>query len=149
MYYVVTRCSSSWDCDSSFLKTCFLKKEKRRRRKDHSIHLPAQSLQTTTPRLMDAQSGFGARQSAQLLFDSLNQIFSATSKLATVSAIACCNASIHSFFSLSDSAVKLKIFQVLEIPNIVGSEILYSIYLNHGRNPMCNTINEYTVCRTQ
>lgn len=45
----------------------------------HVRPLPAHFLQMTTPRLTDAHSGCGARQSAQLLLASLNQIFSATS----------------------------------------------------------------------
>lgn len=42
-------------------------------------HTPAQFLQMTTQRLMDAQSGLMALQSAQILLDLLDQIFSATS----------------------------------------------------------------------
>lgn len=41
--------------------------------------VPAQFLQMTTHRLMEAQSGLGALQSAQVLLERLDQTFSATS----------------------------------------------------------------------
>lgn len=70
-------------------------------------HTPAQRLQMTTQRLMEAQSGWAAPQSAQNLLGSTAQMRSATSEVDRASAMAPCMASSHCSFSSSDSAEKL------------------------------------------
>lgn len=70
-------------------------------------HLPAQRLQMTTQRLMEAQSGWGAPQSAQNLLGAAAQMRSATSEVDRASAMAPCMASSHCSFSTSESAEKL------------------------------------------
>lgn len=70
-------------------------------------HTPAQRLQMTTQRLMEAQSGWGAPQSAQNLLGAAAQTRSATSEVDRASATAPCMASSHCSFSSSESAEKL------------------------------------------
>ena len=69
--------------------------------------IPAQRLQMTTQRLMEAQSGWAAPQSAQNLLGAMAQMRSATSEVDRASAMAPCMASSHCSFSSSDSAEKL------------------------------------------
>lgn len=73
----------------------------------HTHHTPAQRLQMTTQRLMEAQSGWAAPQSAQNLLGATAQMRSATSEVDRASAMAPCMASSHCSFSISDSAKKL------------------------------------------
>ena len=61
----------------------------------------------TTQRLMEAQSGWAASQSAQNLLGATAQMRSATSEVDRASAMAPCMASSHCSFSSSDSAEKL------------------------------------------
>lgn len=68
---------------------------------------PAQRLQMTMQRLMEAQSGWAAPQSAQNLLGAAAQMRSATSEVDKASAMAPCMASSHCSFSSSDSAEKL------------------------------------------
>lgn len=70
-------------------------------------YLPAQRLQMTTQRLMEAQSGWAAPQSAQNLLGAAAQMRSATSEVDRASAMAPCMASSHCSFSNSESAEKL------------------------------------------
>lgn len=61
----------------------------------------------TTQRLMEAQSGCAAPQSAQDLLGAAAQMRSATSEVDRASAMAPCMASSHCSFSGSESAEKL------------------------------------------
>lgn len=70
-------------------------------------YLPAQRLQMTMQRLMEAQSGWAAPQSAQNLLGAAAQMRSATSEVDKASAMAPCMASSHCSFSNSESAEKL------------------------------------------
>lgn len=72
-----------------------------------STHTPAQRLQMTTQRLMEAQSGCAAPQSAQSLLGAAAQMRSVTSEVDRASAMAPCMASSQRSFSSSDSAEKL------------------------------------------
>lgn len=68
---------------------------------------PAHCLQITTQRLMAAQSGCGAPQSAQKLLLGSLQICSTTSLLDSASPMAFLMACTHCSLDCSDSAIKL------------------------------------------